>query len=300
MRRSGLVRLAVVAVVLTAIFNRSPMVLATTAVWKDYANGQGFDCDGLPGDDYFWPDNNNWSQQQVIGVDPCGNPGTTLEPTNWNAPEYPDNQGGFAHWDVTLGAPANTVLDVTTTIDTLTVTSDGHLDMLGGTQLNIEKSSLVNDSTIVVNSDASTNTSLLVLFSPTNTGMLSGSGEILLNQGNGGAQFQAGGSLTTQAAGHTIRGKGWLVALLTNNGLVEAAETSGGGDPVLVVQTANEANNNIFRATTGATLRIHDMTLTQNQATGRLIGDGPGGMMRGNVELGDGDAHYRRPAGRLN
>jgi hypothetical protein len=288
MRRGGSIRLAIVPAILTASMGLSQIAHATNAVWLDVANGQGFDCDGIAGDDYFWPDNNNWSQQRVIGADPCGNPGKTLEPSNWNGPDYPDNQGGLFHWDVTLDAPANTVLDVTTTIDTLTVANDGHLDMLGGTQLNVVQSSLVNDSTIVVNSDASAGTSLLTLFSPTNTGQLSGSGVILLNQGNSGAQFQAGGSITTQAAGHTIRGKGLIVAALTNNGIVEAADTSGGGDPVLVVQTTDQTNNNIFRATSGATLRIHDMMLTQDQVTGRLIGDGPGILGRGNVELGDG------------
>lgn len=288
MRRGDLMRLALLTVILTAGVSFPMFALAINAVWLDVANGQGFDCDGLPGDDYFWPDNNNWSQQRVIGADPCGNPGTTLEPSNWNAPEYPDNQGGLFHWDVTLDAPANTVLDVTTTIDTLTVTNDGHLDMLGGTQLSVVNSSLVNDSTIVVNSDASANTSLLVFFSPTNTGMLSGSGQILLNQGNSGAQFQAGGSITTQAAGHTIRGKGLIVAQLINNGLVEAADTSGGGDPVLLVQLTNYTNNNIYRATSGATLRLENLLFTQDQATGRLIGDGPGMLSRGNVEIGDG------------
>ncbi len=288
MRRGDLVRWGLVTAVLVVVAGGAELALATTAVWKDYANGQGFDCDGLPGDDYFWPDNNYWSQAQVIGTDPCGNPGKTLEPSNWNGPDYPDNQGGFAHWDVTLGAPANTVLDVTTEIDTLDVTSAGHLDMLGGTALYVKDSSLVNDGTIVVNSDASASTSILSLFSPTNTGLLSGSGEILLNQGGGAAQFHAGGSQTTQAAGHAIRGKGRLVAWLTNNGLVEAADTSGGGDPVLVVELTDQTNNNIFRATTGATLRIESIKLTQDQATGRLIGDGPGGVSRGNVELGDG------------
>jgi hypothetical protein len=273
---------------LTVAASCPTVALATNAFWLDVANGQGFDCDGLAGDEYFWPDNNNWSQQQVIGVDPCGNPGKILEPSNWNGPMYPDNQGGLYHWDVTLDAPANTVLDVTTTIDRLTVANDGHLDMLGGTVLNVVQGSLVNDSTIVVNSDASASTSLLVFFSPTNTGVLSGSGEILLNQGNSGAQFQAGGSITTQAAGHTIRGKGLIVAHLINYGLVEATDTSGGGDPVLLLQLTSYTNYNIFRASSGATLRLQELLLTQDQATGRLIGDGPGVLGRGNVELGDG------------
>jgi len=288
MRRRGSLRLALVAVMLTVAASCPSIAFATNAVWLDVANGQGFDCDGIAGDDYFWPDNNNWSQQQVIGADPCGNPGKILEPSNWNGPIYPDNQGGLFHWDVTLDAPANTVLDVTTTIDTLTVANDGHLDMLGGTVLDVAQGSLVNDSSIVVNSDASANTSLLVFFSPTNTGMLSGSGEILLNQGNSGAQFQAGGSITTQAAGHSIRGKGLIVAHLINNGLVEAADTSGGGDPVLLMHLTSYTNNNIFRASSGATLRLQELLLTQDQATGRLIGDGPGILGRGNVELGDG------------
>ena len=67
-----------------------------------------------------------------------------------------------------------------------------------------------------------------------------------------GAWFTAGGSLTTQAAGHTIRGKGYLVAALTNNGVIEAAETSpAAATPVLLVELTDQTNNNIYRATIG-------------------------------------------------
>lgn len=294
MRGGGVFRLALALAVADWNAGSTSRVTAATAYWLDVANGQGRDCDGLPGAEYFWPDNNNWSQQQLLGVDPCGHPNSILEPSNWNGPEYPHNTGA-AKWDVVLDAPANTILDVSVDIDTLTVANDGHLDMLGGRQLNIVQGALTNDSTIVVNSDAGAN-AFLTFFSPTNSGVISGTGQILLNQGNGGAQFQAGGSMTTQEAGHTIRGKGILVAWLTNNGLVEAADTSGGGDPVLAVQTTNQTNNNIFRATSGATLRIQGMMLTQDQVMGRLIGDGPGVLGRGNVELGDG-AHIN--GGRL-
>ena len=212
--------------VLALTMCRSPTASAANAVWLDVANGQGRNCDGMPGFEYFWPDNNNWSQQQVLGVDPCGNANAILEPSNWTGPLYPDNGNGGLNWDVTLNAPANTVLDTMVEIGTLTVESDGSLEMLGGTRLDIVQSALVNDGTIVVNSDGGTPT-ILSLFSPTNTGLLSGSGQIVLNQGNMGAWFAAGGSMTTQAASHTIRGKGYLVAWLTNNGGVEAAETSG-------------------------------------------------------------------------
>ncbi len=287
MRRGDPIRLALYLAVLTAAASRSVDVVAATATWVDTANGQGRNCDGLPGFEFFWPDNNHWSQQQLLGVDPCGNPNAILEPTNWSTLLYPDNGNGGLDWDVILNAPASTVLDVMVEIDTLTVASDGSLDMLGGSRLNVVESTLVNDSTIVINSDAGPS-AVLSLYSPTNTGLLSGSGQIVLNQGNTGALFHAGGSMTTQAAGHTIRGKGLIVAALTNNGIVEAADTSGGGDPVLVVELTNQTNNNIFRATSGATLRIQNIALTQDQATGRLIGNGPGGGIRGNVELGDG------------
>jgi hypothetical protein len=261
---------------------------AATAVWVDTANGQGRNCDGNPGFEYFYPDNNNWSQQQVTGTDVCGTPNVQLEPTNWNTLVYPDNGNNGLDYDVILDAPANTVLDISVDIDSLTVASDGSLDMLGGTVLTIVKGTLVNDSTIIVNSNAGAGTAILSMFSPTNTGLISGSGQIVLNQGNMGAWFAFGGSLSTQAAGHTIRGKGYLVAHMTNNGVIEAAETSGGGDPVLLVELTEHTNNNIFRATSGATLRLQDVKVTQDQATGRLIGNGPGGMSRGNVQLGDG------------
>ena len=137
-----------------ATANHPLTAFAATAVWVDSANGQGRNCDGMPGFEYFYPDNNNWSQQQVRGTDPCGNPNVQLQPTNWNTLFYPDNGNNGLNYDVILDAPANTVLDITVEIDSLTVASDGSLDMFGGTRLDIVQSTLVNDGTIVVNSDA--------------------------------------------------------------------------------------------------------------------------------------------------
>jgi hypothetical protein len=279
--------LAIGLCISAATANHPRTAFAATAAWVDSANGQGRSCDGMPGFEFFYPDNNNWSQQQVLGTDPCGNPNVQLEPTNWTTQFYPDNGNSGVNYDVILDAPANTVLDISVDIDSLTVANDGSLDMLGGTVLTIVQGTLVNDSTIVVNSNAG-GAAILSMFSPTNTGLISGSGQIVLNQGNMGAWFAFGGSLSTQAAGHTIRGKGYLVAHMTNNGVIEAAETSGGGDPVLLVELTEHTNNNIFRATSGATLRLQDVKVTQDQATGRLIGDGPGVVGRGNVQLGDG------------
>lgn len=268
---------------------------ARALVWLHNAKGQMIDCNGGdPGGEIQYPNNTLWSQDEIRGVDPCGTPNRVLEPSNWNGPNYPNN-GPNGDFDVVLGAPANTTLDVIVTIDTLTVQSDGHLDMLGGTQLTIEASSLMNDSQIVVNSDGGSALALLGLFSPTNTGLISGSGEIVLNEGwtgqSPGAWFAAGGSLTTQEAGHTIRGKGLLMAHLTNNGVVEADDTSGGGDPLLKLSVVDQTNNNILRAKLGATLRLEEITITQNPTTGRLIGEGdkdpdPNPQQLGNVELG--------------
>src|SRR5258708_36619136 len=77
---------------------------AQTVTWNRQAFGQTNTCLNN-GNQYFWPNNNNWSQSAVFG-DPCGT-GQSLEvePSNWSTLNPPTNStdsvvvGGSANLD---------------------------------------------------------------------------------------------------------------------------------------------------------------------------------------------------------
>jgi hypothetical protein len=104
----------------------------TTVVWERQALGQTLVCTNGSGS-YSWPNNNNWSQSAQFG-NPC-NSGLLVEtaPSNWSTTNFPN----ATNLDVILGsqggAPAN--LDVSVALHSLTIQSDGGLNMADGTSL---------------------------------------------------------------------------------------------------------------------------------------------------------------------
>ncbi len=104
----------------------------TTVTWDRQALGQTLDCTNGPAT-YTWPDDNNWSQAVVLGT-PCGaGDELPIQPSNWSTTNYPNG----TNLDVVLGAlggePAN--LDVTVALHSLTIESNGGLNMGNATTL---------------------------------------------------------------------------------------------------------------------------------------------------------------------
>ena len=103
----------------------------TTVTWERQAFGQSFPCTN--GGSYTWPNNNNWSQSEQFGI--ACNPSVLVEvaPSNWSTTNAPNADG----LDVILGnlggAPAN--LDIAVSIHSLTIQTNGGLNMAGNTSL---------------------------------------------------------------------------------------------------------------------------------------------------------------------
>jgi hypothetical protein len=152
-----------------------------------------------------------------------------------------------------LTTPSGGVIQATSSsTDTLTgdLTNSGTFDITGGSDLNVS-GNLTNNGTIAVNSNDSSFSTLT--FTGTS---LSGTGTIVLN----GATSQAvvAGTLS-QSSTNTISGFGEITAALTNNGTVDT-NVSG---QTLTLLTSNMTNNGTMEATSGSTLSIVGITLTQ-------------------------------------
>ncbi len=254
------------------------------SVWQDNANGQDFDCNGpLLGGMYSWPDNDNWNQDRRTGVDPCGNPFVVLEESNWTTVDYPDNGNGADHYEVVIGAPAPTEMNISPTIDKLTVEAAGVLNILNTRKLTIVAGAITNDGQInmlaAFNPDSIT-TDLLIEVDT----LLAGSGTITMSNHGLNAIWAVGGATPrlTNGLGHTIQGTGRIGANLdlTNNSLIEAHHDGG----LLRIDPANEVDNNgtllardggilalqrgtfenlgsVIRADTGSTVRLEGATV---------------------------------------
>lgn len=103
----------------------------TTVTWDRQALGQSFSCSN--GGGYSWPNDNNWSQSQVLGT-PCGgDTPVVIQPSNWSATNAPD----ATNLDVVLGglggAPVN--LDISVSVHSVTIESNGGLNFVNNTIL---------------------------------------------------------------------------------------------------------------------------------------------------------------------
>jgi hypothetical protein len=128
-----------VLMVINSIWATS-FVRAQTVVWDRQAFGQPqTDPCGNP---FNWPNNNNWSQQEVDAM--ACNQTYVLQPSNWTTPTYPNG----ANLDVVLGAPAPTNLDLQVTLHSLTVQSGaGDLNMQAGSSFDVQSYDFQTDGT---------------------------------------------------------------------------------------------------------------------------------------------------------
>ncbi len=123
----------------------------TTVTWDRQALGQILDCSNGPGT-YTWPNDSNWSQSVVLGT-PCG-PGAEVpvQPSNWSTTNYPNG----TNLDVILGglggAPAN--LDVSVALHSVTIQSNGGLNMAFRTTLSAVNYEFQGDGQITTGGSA--------------------------------------------------------------------------------------------------------------------------------------------------
>lgn len=122
-----------------------PPSLTTTVTWERQALGQTFTCTNGSGT-YSWPNNNNWSQSAQFG-DPCHS-GQLVEtaPSNWSTTNAPVGTTNDVILGALGGAPAN--LDVSVALHSLTIQSNGGLNMQFGATLTANRFDFQGDSGI--------------------------------------------------------------------------------------------------------------------------------------------------------
>ena len=150
-----------------------------------------------------------------------------------------------------------------------------------GSTLLIQNATFQNDGTVQIGMDATEATILNFETSET----ISGSGEIVLlteNLGAVGSRIRAPeGIVGTIGVNQTVRGVGAIEAALVNDGTIIAEPQLG---TILQMEDATKpkTNNNLIRADAGATLRIRNTTITQDDSNGQILAND------GTVELNGG------------
>ena len=178
-------------------------------------------------------------------------------PANWNpSTNFPNNgNGGISDYDVTIPSLATQpALNVTATIDLVSLASSATLSLLGSSLLSLTASASTDNGTIIINSNQSSTTTLNFV-----GGTLSGTGGILLNAG-GTAALVSG--VLTLGSGTNISGFGDVTAALTNNGTVDASQSG----QSLTLATSAMTNNNLMEATGSGNLVVSGITVTQGAA----------------------------------
>lgn len=134
----------------------------------------------------------------------------------------------------TTGSGAITVVTQDPVLRDLTITTGSVVNIPAGLRMNLAGSGITNNGTITVNS-TSVNTVSTLEYDSSLT--LDGTGEIVVNTvGNQIARIRGGtvNGVLTQAAGHTVRGDGWLIGSVVNNGRIEGDSPA---EPIRVFST---------------------------------------------------------------
>jgi fibronectin-binding autotransporter adhesin len=178
---------------------------------------------------------------------------------NWSPNTVdPNNGNGGNDYDVIIGTPSPTTLNISVTIDDLTINTGGLLNIQVNNNLNLDGTTVTDNGGIVVDSGNNGGTTILE-FDNANS-LLTGTGAVTLNGGGTAAQLNTGtGDAVTQDVGHSIVGFGEVNAALTNNGTVDASVSG----QTLALGTNSMTNNSVFEATAGGNLNINEITVTQ-------------------------------------
>jgi hypothetical protein len=266
-----------------------------TATWQRQALGQTFNCPVRPNATYGWPNNNNWSQAQVIG-DPCSDGSSVIQqPSNWSITGAPNG----TNYNVILGslggAPAN--LDMNATLNQLTLQSDGGLTIQWGSSLTAKTIELQSDNGIQFGGGGGGGPSVTVT-----------AGGMLLKSGGTGTNnmavpfFDYGGTIQVNSGTLSLNGGGggFDGTFVVNAGA--ALDLTGGSSPSWFGQwdgsgggTVRFGSGNIS-ATPGLTLNLPGSLLqwsggqlagtTTNINTVTLAGSGPNYLAGGFHNLG--------------
>jgi hypothetical protein len=208
----ALARTVLPITLICALGAASARAQTTNVTWDRQALGQtvGGSCGPATNLTHWsvtYPNDNNWSQSQVLGSTACGT--EIVAPSNWSIPGYPNS----TNYDVLIGAGGVVNLDVSVTVNDLAISS-GELDipsqsLLHANTIELESGTILGS---LQNSGAMTMSNGLLAGAIVNTGTIASPGTgtnivanqtILSNQGlvqqnnNGGLGFNGYGGGTT-------------------------------------------------------------------------------------------------------
>ncbi len=147
------------------------------------------------------------------------------------------------------------------------VTNLGTLHANVNTLLAIGGSTFTNEGVTTINPQG--NASFATTLQGLSNMLIDGSGVVVLNASNAGAQItNTDGTTLTNGALHTIRGYGQITAEMTNNGLV-SADVSG---TTLTLNQKAKTNNALLEAANNGTLAISGISIHQGGG-GTLLAD---------------------------
>ena len=186
---------------------------------------------------------------------------------NWNTGVAP--LSGNESVELGLAGPYTVTVTLNRVAESLLISNvDARIDIINARTLSIGNdlagiAELTNDGVITVNSQPGSSFSSLVVGTATVPGILqsgpNNSGEVILNVANGNGDFsdatldiRSGG---THADGHTVRGKGRVVGVFTNEGLILADRA---GQELRVSGDGTQTATGVMRATGEGVLGIGD------------------------------------------
>lgn len=271
-------------------FRDTSLIDAVTVSWNRQALGQTRTYPCSPGT-FTWPDNNNWSQQEVIAMDNGCNPAQpyVAQPSNWSTTTFPNGIGT----DVILtAATAPTNVNVQATLTSLTVQPGaGNMTMQASSFLDAQSYDFQTDG-IVGNSGGGGSSPYLRiagLFKKSAGGGLldftGGTSEIFLRLHGGTVQVDQG-TLKLGRSVDTSTGANFVVAAGAAVDFNAAPSGSGGnfsGPYTGSGAGAFQVKGNYFNTVApGATFNFAGDLF---QWSGGTIGSGPGLVNNGTMNL---------------
>lgn len=240
-----------------------------------------------------------WQRDAHIGV--IGNPNDPSVPGNWDTGAYPDynhkisdpNTGLYVpnptpDYDVIIALPTTCTLGpghYQPSIRTLNVAALSTLDIAGGSLLAIDNGSIVNNGSILVNSDDPVNNSSAIRFDNGGTATISGTGEIQLNGAQyGRATLGLSATKVTIANGQTIHGRGEFYTsggAFINNGVINADNGNAYGLNFYLSDNGGNSslNNATIEATNGGLLLFGNGVIDQTGG-GTFLADGANSIVQ--------------------
>ena len=151
----------------------------------------------------------------------------------------------------------------TNTLSSVTLAANSTLDINGNAAVNVD-GTLTNNGTIDINNN---HTGYGVLdFASAGSNTLSGNGTVILDNNSPYAQLNTTpGASVTIGSGQTITGMGQINAVLTNNGIIDANNvTNYSYTSPMYLQSFPITNNNLIEGSSGYTVYINGIAVTQN------------------------------------